>query len=351
MTIVFQKSLLKSKHAKRIVADAKLTYFKEKVLEHLDTLERKEKKKEQTIQKALIEAECLRKAAYPVGTIREWKGKKYIKTAPGKWRRKYDKEGKGAKLAIAALKKKVDACKTSEDLLQLVLEHSDRFRDANGHPLPFVQELSEYVSKANDRLEGIKDRTDELFGPNYSKYPHMGKEGIKLLLKRKNGYIKAAYQKEIIGDIDIVYGKVTVAKKHRGYGLAHILDKHPEITPDIIDTIIQEGKVEEKEDEKGYNIRLGNYIVGVNTGYKRRKTVYTTDNYVVTSYEDRSNGESRLVTRKGFYKQNEPICLPNPSDKLNVPQTSNAVKKKMLEKKRVKKSTRVAARLKGLKAA
>ena len=89
--------------------------------------------------------------------------------------------------------------------------------------------------------------------------------------------------------------------------------------------------MEEKEDGKGYNIRLGNYIVGVNTGYKRRKTVYTTDNYIVTSYEDRSNGESRLVTRKGFYKQNEPICLPNPSDRPNVPQTSNAVKKKKIQ--------------------
>lgn len=154
MTIVFQKSILKSKHAKRIVADAKLTYFKEKVLEHLDRLERKEKKKEQAVQKALIEAECLRKAAYPVGTIREWKGKKYIKTAPNKWRRKYDSDSRGAKQSLAAIKRKVDKCGSVEELLEVAKQNKHRFTDDNGKYLPFVKEMFDYVGKKHKEIKG-----------------------------------------------------------------------------------------------------------------------------------------------------------------------------------------------------
>ena len=154
MTIVFQKSILKSKAAKRIVADAKLAYFKEKVFEHLDALEAKEKKREQAVQKALLWEETLRKAAYPVGTVREWKGKKYIKTAPGKWRRKYDSDSRGAKLSIAAIKRKVDKCETVEELLEVAKQNKHRFTDADGKYLPFVREMFDYVGKKHKEIKG-----------------------------------------------------------------------------------------------------------------------------------------------------------------------------------------------------
>ena len=42
------------------------------------------------ISRSLLEVDAslrgpLKKAGYPVGTIREWKGKKFVKVAPGKW--------------------------------------------------------------------------------------------------------------------------------------------------------------------------------------------------------------------------------------------------------------------------
>lgn len=146
--------------------DEKLEYFKKKILAHLDDLEQKENAEKKELKKSLLafEMTSIEKAGYPVGTIREWKGKKYIKVAPGKWKPKYDRHSRGAKLAIAALKKKIDACTDSEELMQIILENRDRFSDENGRPLPFVKELSDYISGRNDTIESEKNEkkaTDE----------------------------------------------------------------------------------------------------------------------------------------------------------------------------------------------
>lgn len=134
-----------------------LEYFKKELIKILDKKEREEKAE---IKKSLaftmdmlIEKSS---SGYPIGTIREWKGKKYQKIAPGKWRRKYSSEEKGIRMSIAALKKAIDKCSTSKELLDLVLQNRDRFADDNGRPLPIVKELSEYVSSKNDKLEKPK---------------------------------------------------------------------------------------------------------------------------------------------------------------------------------------------------
>lgn len=136
-----------------------LEYFKKELIKILDKKEREEKAE---IKKSLaftmdmlIEKSS---SGYPVGTIREWKGKKYQKIAPGKWRRKYSSEEKGIRMSIAALKKAIDKCSTSQELLNLVLQNRDRFADDNGRPLPIVKELSEYVSKKNDKIETPKKK-------------------------------------------------------------------------------------------------------------------------------------------------------------------------------------------------
>lgn len=139
-----------------IADDPRFEQFKNKVLEHLDSLEEDEKELEKSL--AAIEVSDIGKAGYPVGTIREWKGKKYIKMAQGKWRPKYDSNTRGAKMAVALLKRKASACMDSRELLQLILENRERFSDAQGRPLPFVKELSEYVSALNDKLESEKTK-------------------------------------------------------------------------------------------------------------------------------------------------------------------------------------------------
>ena len=134
--------------------DEKLDYFKKLVIEHLESLEADKKE----LKKSLLEAESIAKGGkgLPVGTVRDWKGRKYVKVVPGKWKPKYDSHSRGAKLSIAALKRKADECKSSEELLQLVLENRERFSDEIGRPLPFVKELSDYISAKNDELESGK---------------------------------------------------------------------------------------------------------------------------------------------------------------------------------------------------
>lgn len=161
--------------------DEKLEYFKKKILAHLDDLEQKENAEKKELKKSLLafEMTSIEKAGYPVGTIREWKGKKYIKVAPGKWKPKYDSHSRGAKMAIAALKKKIDACTDSEELMQIILENRDRFSDENGRPLPFVKELSDYISGRNDTIESEKNEkkaTDEKIKNHFAEKEQGDKE-------------------------------------------------------------------------------------------------------------------------------------------------------------------------------
>lgn len=44
--------------------------------------------------------------------------------------------------------------------------------------------------------------------------------------KRENGECISALYRSDIGSIDIVWGEVTDPIKHKGYGLAHIIEKH-----------------------------------------------------------------------------------------------------------------------------
>ena len=135
------------------VRDPKLEYFKRKILEHLDKLERKEKAQ---MRKSLAYLERLEKAQKRnVGEVVTWGRKvkhEYIKGADGKWRRYYRGTSRGQKLSIAALKRKVDACKDVGELWDLVFANWGRFMDADKMPLPVVRELHAYASKREDEI-------------------------------------------------------------------------------------------------------------------------------------------------------------------------------------------------------
>ncbi len=132
-----------------------LEVFKKKVLEHLESLAGGE-----PVRKSLLVIEKGGRGL-PVGTVREWKGQKYVKVAPGKWKPKYDTETKGARQTIAQLHKKVEACKSMEELLELIVANKDRFSDERGRPLPFVKELSDHVSRKHKELKGGKHEKAE----------------------------------------------------------------------------------------------------------------------------------------------------------------------------------------------
>ena len=194
---------------RKALKDDKLAYFKKLMLAHLDKLGNDD------------EERSLKKAGYPVGTIREWKGKKFVKIAPGKWRAKYDSESRGAKMAVAAIKRKVDAATTVQELLQISLEHRDRFSDAQGHPLPFVQELSAYVSSHGDKIEaGKKARTEKPKTATVEEKPEGG-EAVKEKSTENNknaddAHLVSSDAPENINDFDAIHDKYQSAKAVEG---------------------------------------------------------------------------------------------------------------------------------------
>ena len=132
----------------------KLEYFRKKILAHLSKLEKTENN---TCCKALAVDEIL-KGGFPVGTIRDWKGKKYIKAPDGTWKPKYDGHTRGAKMAISAIKKRITEAKDAQEMLQICLNNRDRFSDRSGYPLPFVQELSKYVDEMQTQKQAAANK-------------------------------------------------------------------------------------------------------------------------------------------------------------------------------------------------
>lgn len=155
---------------KKSIEDRKLEYFKSELLKILDKKEKEESGEE--VSKAFIVQDLYKSMTDPlymakggkvgvVGEIRTWNGKKYKKMPNKKWVRVYDKETRGAKMAIAALRRKIDACTDSQELLNLVLQNKERFCDELGRPLPIVQELSKYISEKNDKIESSVKKTNK----------------------------------------------------------------------------------------------------------------------------------------------------------------------------------------------
>lgn len=106
-------------------------------------------------------SEIEKSRGYGIGTIREWKGRKYKKIAPNKWRLVYESNSRGAKQSIAYLKKAVMNAKSTDELLQIVMENVNRFQDANGKTLDIVSELQEAVKNAKTALNGKKKTAAE----------------------------------------------------------------------------------------------------------------------------------------------------------------------------------------------
>lgn len=79
---------------------------------------------------------------FPVGTIRNWRGKEHKKMANGKWVRTYKElESRGAKQAIGNVRRKIISASTMEELLEIVKQNASRFQNEKGKMLPIVKEF------------------------------------------------------------------------------------------------------------------------------------------------------------------------------------------------------------------
>jgi|GEM_PF-1017136 len=135
--------------------------IKAKILKHLEELEKKEGAELKKTFSELTGLLLKGGKGLPVGTIREWKGKKFIKIAPGKWRPKYDSETRGARMSIAAIKRKADSCEDAQSLMALIFENKYRFSDENGAPLACVKELSDFIDQTRTEKEPVWQKREE----------------------------------------------------------------------------------------------------------------------------------------------------------------------------------------------
>ena len=147
------------------------------------------------------------------------------------------------------------------------------------------------------------------FGENYSEYTGKPKEALDFLINKKNGQVRNAWERDDIGDIDIVYGK-------KAFGLKHIIGKHVGITEDgkekdfkdekeltsTVDKLLREGKlIKDYVDENGFRKRilsLGKHALVIT------QTIVVDDEdnlkekrWIVTSYDP-----TRTMREKGIRK-------------------------------------------------
>ena len=124
-----------------------LSYFKRELLKVLH----------KKIEKSINIYDVMQKGkTATIGEIRVWKGEKFRKIAPGKWRKVYESNSRGAKHSISILKKKIENAKNTDELLQLVMENTNRFMDSKGQLLPIVEELKKTVNEKKVKLNEKK---------------------------------------------------------------------------------------------------------------------------------------------------------------------------------------------------
>lgn len=175
----------------------------------------------------------------------------------------------------------------------------------------YIKTLKGWVPVEKTSSYGKKDVIwhENKFGENYSEYTGKPKEALDFLINKKNGQVRNAWERDDIGDIDIVYGK-------KAFGLKHIIGKHVGITEDgkekdfkdekeltsTVDKLLREGKlIKDYVDENGFRKRilsLGKHALVIT------QTIVVDDEdnlkekrWIVTSYDP-----TRTMREKGIRK-------------------------------------------------
>ncbi|EAI1210457.1 hypothetical protein EGN03_07200 [Campylobacter coli] len=207
-------------------------------------------------------------------------------------------EKKNKKSVKQRLDEKIqDDKKASEDILK---RYDDFLKENKDYNLDFLGNLDvvtrEFILNAKKKTyKGKKADIPDLmrfriekelniqalkeFGKNYAEYYYDGKGALQKLLIEKQGQVAGAFHRKDLGDIDLVWGEVTDKIKHKGYGLAHIIDKHPELDLKLISDIVDKGKLNNQNNIR-YRIEYKNYIIGLSSEYKGNKRTF-----IITAFE------------------------------------------------------------------
>ena len=146
-------------------------------------------------------------------------------------------------------------------------------------------------SQEINAVEPIKE-----FGTNYAEFYHDGANAIRKLLAERQGQVAGAFEREELGDIDLVWGKFEVVKGEiKGYGLSKIEAKHlndfanfkgdtpQEKLVNGLNEIIENGKI---VSDNGINTIIykkgnNNFRVGLSKGFYNKGD----NNWIITAYK------------------------------------------------------------------
>lgn len=169
-------------------------------------------------------------------------------------------------------------------------------------------------------LKNAKSEPIPAFGENFDEFYHKGQQAVEKLLKEKHGQVVGAFQRNELGDIDLVWGEVAKqGNKITGYGLSKIIVKHKgdfaqltgktlaEKIANGLNEIISKGKV--SKTHNGYNIEYNGYKVGLNQGWNIDGKKIGNNKWVVTAFDTdiqrkRQGSNSVALTEDEFLSSN-----------------------------------------------
>ncbi|EPA4340664.1 PBECR2 nuclease fold domain-containing protein, partial [Campylobacter upsaliensis] len=191
------------------------------------------------------------------------------------------------------------------------------------------------ANNLKDILEAEEKPLKDEFGVNFEGFK--GKEAVDKLLSEKRGQVKGAFYKEGLGEIDLVWGEITDLEKHKGYGLAHILDKRKsefveqgaseseaaqkaaEFAKNEISNIMQNGKIINKANE-ATRIETQDYRLILKQNWKGEPTK---NKWLVTAYMKKEKGES--ISSSPFTKEDNLSLNSNESIAQNALSADEAI--------------------------
>lgn len=161
----------------------------------------------------------------------------------------------------------------------------------SGGSTPAEQKRADEIIGAvrNETIEEIKTREIEtnapedisgLLGKEYTGFK--GKQAIDKLMREKQGYVKNAFYRDDIGNIDILWGNDDI-------GLQHIIKRRESENLSIMEltsglTEVIENGMLRKSQRGNYEILKNKYVAVIQPEFKGNKM-----NFVVTAYRTRKD--------------------------------------------------------------
>ncbi|MBQ7135381.1 hypothetical protein [Campylobacter sp.] len=177
------------------------------------------------------------------------------------------------------------------------------------------------------------------FGTNYAEFYHDGANAIKKLLTERQGQVAGAFEREELGDIDLVWGEFKVVKGEiKGYGLSKIEAKHlndfaifegstpQEKMANGINEIIQKGVLESKNgvDTIIYKKDSGEFRVGLSKGWNNQGD----NRWIITAYNNKKvSSESIETSYHDTFTAKEPLA----NQRANSTTTANKSQENILK--------------------